>query len=197
MVLLSSNKWFSNEFLKAVPCFGFCFWFVVPWLWVLPALGCDDVRPACEIQFLYTVCSQYEGFFNRLNLKQNKRMGDFLGKPRGAPPVGMFSFWIWALLRAERCVGWTGCRPCTCVGPPPFLWAAAASGAVWTACSTIGTLLWGMPWSPIVACIRQTQWRRSYYWLKKEKLKIIFLFLPKPSAALYCWLRREEAARWL
>lgn len=36
--------------LKTVPCFGFCFWFAVPWLCVLPALGCDDVRPVCEIQ---------------------------------------------------------------------------------------------------------------------------------------------------
>lgn len=112
----------------------------------------------------------------------------------GNPPAGTFSFWFWPPPRAERCVGWTGLRPCTCMEPPPFLWAAAAaaaSGAVWTACSTMGTLLWGMPWSPD-GCARVRKKVEELLLINKNKS---FYFYQ--SLVLHCtagWAGRKQPA---
>lgn len=62
--------------------------------------------------------------------------------------VGWFSFWSWELFRPERWARRTGCLLCCWGDIFPRFWAAALSGTVWTACSTMGALLPGTPWSP-------------------------------------------------
>lgn len=132
-----------------------------------------------------------------IDLNQDRKRGwmnFWANQSRGNPPVGMFSFWTWAPPRAERWVGWTGCRPCTCVEPPPFLWAAAARGAVWTACSTMGTLLWGMPWSP-----DGVQERHGEEGAATDKIEVTWqkLYLFYHSPVLHCtagWEGRTQPA---
>lgn len=62
--------------------------------------------------------------------------------------MGTFSFWSWQPALPDCWVGRAGCLLWGGVEAFPLFWAAPASGMVWTACSTMGALLAGTPWSP-------------------------------------------------
>lgn len=155
-----------QQFLKAIPCFGFCFWFVVPWLWVLPALGCDEVRPACKIQFLNTVCRLDVvlcGFFYGLKPRQKKGMDEFLGKSKQRQPTGGHVLLLNLGTSAGRALGWLDRLPAL-----HLHWTASFSlGSGGHRCRLDGLLHHGnssvrdavKPWW----CAGKTQWGGSGY----------------------------------